>query len=102
MIELGRLCVKIAGRDAGKKGVIVELVDDNFVIIDGQMKRGRTNVKHIEPLQHKLNLGNASHEKVVEALKAAGVIFPEKKVFVRKPKTAAKTAAAKPAAKAKA
>ena len=30
MMEVGRLCLKIAGRDAGMKCVIVEVIDDNF------------------------------------------------------------------------
>lgn len=101
MMEIGRMCVKIAGRDAGKKGAIVEIIDSNFVIIDGQMKKGKANIRHIEPLQHKLDIATgASHEAVVEALKQAGVDFPVKKTFVRKPKSAkASTAAEKPAAK---
>jgi large subunit ribosomal protein L14e len=101
MIEVGRVCVKIAGRDAGKKGAIVELIDDNFVIIDGQMKRGKANIRHIEPLQHRLELeSGAAHELVVDALKAIGVEFAEKKKFARKAKEA-KTAAPKKAEKAK-
>ena len=87
MIEIGRLCVKIAGRDAGKSCVIVEVVDDNFVVVDGQVKRKRCNIDHLEPLQHKLPIASgASHEAVVDALKAVGidVIVEEKRI--RKPK----------------
>ena len=39
MIEVGRLCVKIAGRDAGKKCVITELIDEKLVMIDGETRR---------------------------------------------------------------
>ncbi len=93
MIEVGRLCVKIAGRDAGKKGAVVEVINDNFVIIDGQMKRGRCNIRHLEPLQHKLELeSGAAHESVVDAMKTAGVVFPVRKL-VRKPKEAKAAAA---------
>ena len=35
MLEVGRLCIKLAGRDAGKKAVVVENIDSNFVLIDG-------------------------------------------------------------------
>ena len=41
MIDVGRVCVKIAGRDAGKKAVVVEKIDSNFVLIDGQTRRRR-------------------------------------------------------------
>ena len=88
MIEVGRLCVKIAGRDAGRNCVIVEAVDDNFVIVDGQMKRKRCNIGHLEPLQHRLPISSgASHEEVVEALEAIGIDVIVKEKRARKPKT---------------
>ncbi|MEM3979819.1 MAG: KOW motif-containing protein, partial [Ignisphaera sp.] len=34
-IEVGRICVKIAGREAGRKCVIVDIIDDNYVLIMG-------------------------------------------------------------------
>ena len=30
-IEVGRVCVKTAGREAGEKCAIVEIIDENFV-----------------------------------------------------------------------
>ena len=30
-IEVGRVCVKISGREAGEKCEIVEIIDENFV-----------------------------------------------------------------------
>ena len=65
MFEIGRLCVKIAGRDSGNKCVIVDVIDKNFVIIDGNVRRKKCNIKHLEPLDKvlKLNKG-ASHEEV--------------------------------------
>lgn len=38
-MEIGRVCIKIAGRDAGMKCVVVEQLDNNFVLIDGQTRR---------------------------------------------------------------
>ncbi len=88
MIEIGRLCVKIAGRDAGRNCVIVEAVDDNFVIVDGQVKRKRCNIDHLEPLQHRLPIASgASHEEVVRALEAVGIDVIVGEKIVRKPKT---------------
>lgn len=77
-IEVGRICVKVSGREAGKKCVIVDLTDKSFVLITGPkkvtgVKRRRANANHIEPLQDKLDLKRgASDEEVTAALKAAG------------------------------
>ena len=49
MIEIGRICVKIAGRDAGLKCVIVDILDDKSVLIDGETRRRKCNVLHLEP-----------------------------------------------------
>jgi len=65
MIEIGRVCVKTAGRDAGKYCVIVEILDNNFVLIDGQTRRRKCNILHIEPTKHTLPVKKgASHEDV--------------------------------------
>ncbi len=34
-IEVGRVCVKLNGREAGRKCVIVDVIDKNFVLITG-------------------------------------------------------------------
>ncbi len=34
-IEVGRICVKLTGREAGKKCVIVDVIDKSFVLITG-------------------------------------------------------------------
>lgn len=88
MIEIGRLCAKTAGRDAGRRCVIVEAVDDSFVMVDGQVKRRRCNVSHLEPLHHKLPIASgASHEEVVLALKGVGVyVIVKEKRASAKPK----------------
>ena len=65
MIEIGRLCVKIAGRDAGLKCVIVDILDDKFVLIDGQTRRRKCNILHLEPLKDIIKINkNASHEEI--------------------------------------
>jgi len=77
-IEVGRICVKIAGREAGKRCVIVDLADKNFVLVTGPrkvsgVKRRRVNVNHLEPTQTKINIKRgATDEEVTEALTAAG------------------------------
>ncbi|MFH0874354.1 MAG: 50S ribosomal protein L14e [archaeon] len=70
MFEVGRVVVKTAGRDARKKGVIIEVLDKTYVLIDGESRRRKCNISHIEPLDKVLNIEkSASHDAVVEAFK---------------------------------
>jgi len=77
-IEVGRICVKTFGREAGKKCVIVDIIDKNFVLITGpknisKVKRRKANVNHIEPTEEKVDIKRgAADDEVVQALKAAG------------------------------
>src|SRR3989338_1446164 len=90
MIEIGRVCMKIAGRDAGQIGVVIDIAD-NAVILDGVVRRKKCNIKHIEPLKQLLNVEkNASHDEVLFALREAGFKIPEKKKRERKQKPVGK------------
>ena len=85
MIEIGRLAVKIAGRDAGKKCIIVDILDSKFVLIDGETRRRKCNTLHIEPLNQVVKIDkNASHEEVAKVLKGLGI---ETRQTKPKPKT---------------
>jgi len=85
-IEVGRICVKILGREAGRKCLIVDLIDKNFVLITGPkdlsgIKRRRANVNHIEPTEDKIDIvRGASDEDVIEALKAADKVEEMKRI----------------------
>ncbi|MBS3122713.1 50S ribosomal protein L14e [Candidatus Woesearchaeota archaeon] len=80
MFEIGRLCVKIAGRDAGKKCVVIDVLDNNFVLIDGQTRRRKCNLRHLEPLDKIIILTkNASNDEVIRALKEESIECEEKK-----------------------
>ena len=69
MIEVGRVCVKIAGRDAGKKCAVIKIIDDNNVIIDGETRRRKCNIMHLEMLNEKVDIKEeASTENVCKAL----------------------------------
>jgi len=76
-IEVGRICVKLIGREAGRKCVIVDLMDKNFVLITGPknvtgVKRRRANINHVEPLKAKIKIKRgASDDEVIEALDAS-------------------------------
>ncbi len=72
-IEVGRVCIKTAGREAGKVCVIVDVLDKNFVVVDGFVKRRRCNIKHLEPTEKKIEIEKgASTEQVRQALEEAG------------------------------
>lgn len=79
-IEVGRVCVKLSGREAGRKCIIIEVMDKSFVLITGPkkitgIKRRRANVNHVEPLQDKLEVErDASDEDVEKALKDANLL----------------------------
>jgi len=76
-IEIGRICVKLTGRETGKKCVIVDVVDKNFALITGPkavtgIRRRRTNVDHLEPTSEKLELKKgATDDEVEKALSKA-------------------------------
>lgn len=71
--ELGRICIKIAGRDSGKHCVIVEVIDDRFVIIDGNTRRRKCNIMHLLPLDKTLDIKKkATTGEVKEALSSLG------------------------------
>jgi len=86
VIEVGRLCVKVYGREAGRKCVIVDIIDENFVLITGPksltgVKRRRANIDHIEPLDKKIDIEKgASDEEVLKAIRDAGL-----EEFMREP-----------------
>ena len=67
--EIGRVCMKIAGRDAGGRCVIVDILDKNYVLVDGEVRRKKVNITHLEPLDAVVKIRKgASHEDVMAAL----------------------------------
>ena len=82
LFEVGRMCVKLAGRDAGRKCVVVEQLDETYVLVDGATRRKKVNIKHLEPLTETIDLNSgASHDEVRAAFKNLGL-----EVFDSKPK----------------
>lgn len=73
--QIGRVCVKTTGREAGKKCVIIDVLDKNFVKITGPkaltgVRRRRANIAHLSFLPHTLDIRkNASDATVTKALK---------------------------------
>jgi len=79
MFDVGRLCMKVAGREAGKYCVVVKKLEDNFVLVTGprsvtQVKRRKCNILHLEPLKETLNIkADASDEEVIKAYEEASL-----------------------------
>ena len=77
-IEVGRICVKQTGREAGRKCVIIDVMDKSFVLITGPkkvtgVKRRRVNINHLQPLDDKIDVTRgAADEEVTSILGAAG------------------------------
>ena len=87
MLEIGRVCMKIAGRDAGKKGIVIDILDENYVLLDGEVRRRKCNIHHLEPMALSVELKkNASH---AEVLKVLGIKEEKKKTTKKKEKAAA-------------
>ncbi len=77
-IEVGRVCVKVAGRESGRKCVIVDVMDKSFVLVTGPkkvtgVKRRRVNINHVAPTEDTVQIKRgASDEEVTQMLEAAG------------------------------
>jgi large subunit ribosomal protein L14e len=76
--DIGAICIKVKGREKGRKCIVVDVIDKNFVLVTGPkavsgVKRRRVNVSHLSPTGEKLDLKRgASDEEVLEALKKHG------------------------------
>ncbi len=91
MLEVGRVCLKVAGREAGKYCVVLKKIDDNFVLVTGPklltgVRRRRCNVEHLEALPYVLEIKeDASDEEVIAAYEKANLIS---KFNLKKPSAA--------------
>ncbi len=87
MVKVGQVVMKIAGRDAGKIGIITEVFDNNLVMIDGAVRKKKCNIKHLEFLGKEAKLGkNPSREEIRRAINSLGFELPEFKESKRKEK----------------
>ena len=77
MFEVGRVCIKLSGRDANRNCVILEEIDKNYVLVDGNVRRKKVNKSHIEPLNKVLNVKKGS--KTEDILK----LFEENNIKVK-------------------
>lgn len=85
MFEVGQVCIKLAGRDAGNYCVVVQKLDERYVLIEGNVRRRKCNIAHLQPQKQKLDIKEgASHDAVVAAFKKADIEVKPKRGFVGK------------------
>ena len=100
VLEVGRVCLKIAGREGGKYAVVVKPAgtekgkgkdDKSFVFVTGPklltgVKRRKCNIDHLQPTQYKLDISeDATDEQVITAYEKAGLVI---KLGLKKPSAA--------------
>ncbi|MFT4310369.1 MAG: 50S ribosomal protein L14e [Candidatus Woesearchaeota archaeon] len=79
MFDIGRVCVKIAGRDATLHAVVIDTIDARHVLIDGYTRRRKVNTAHLEPLKQTVVIAKqADTQTVVKALTDLGIKGPQK------------------------
>ncbi len=80
MIEIGRVCTKIQGNESGRKCIVVDQIDKNFVLVTGPekisgVKRRRCNVAHLEPSDSKIDVRRrAEDEEIIKILEKSGLL----------------------------
>ena len=82
---IGRVIVKLSGKEAGRYGVIVDQINDNFVLIDGNFKRRKSNLMHLELTDKILDIKKgASTSEVREAMNKAKLKVTTPRAKVKK------------------
>ena len=75
VFEVGRVAVKMLGREAGQHCVVVEVIDKSYVLIDGiKVRRRRANIRHLAPTPQKIEIKKgAKTDAVKKAIEKAGM-----------------------------
>jgi len=71
---IGHLCIKLAGREGKRYCVIVDRIDNHNVLIDGNVRRKKCNISHLEILPKKLDIKKgAPTSEVQRAMEKEGI-----------------------------
>lgn len=102
VMEIGRVCIKIAGRDAGKKCVVVDTLTSNTVLVDGQTRRRKCNTRHLEPTPQVLSIKKgASSVEVQKVFESVSVQVVQRHAKQKSKRPTQQRKQAKPAVKQK-
>jgi large subunit ribosomal protein L14e len=74
ILDVGRVCMKVKGKNAGNYCVIVEKPEKNMVTIEGRdIEKTKVNILHIEPMPTILKIGkSAKKDEITKALEKEG------------------------------
>jgi large subunit ribosomal protein L14e len=67
-MEIGRVCLKIAGREAGKKCVVVDTDGPMLVVCGPGVRRRKCNLTHLEPMPQVFSISKGASDKEVYSL----------------------------------
>ncbi len=82
---IGRLCVKLSGREAGRECIIVGVEKGNFVVIDGNVKRRRCNLIHLDISEKVIKIKkDASTSDLQSAMEKEGIKVIKRKNIEKK------------------
>ncbi len=90
-IDIGRICVKLNGKEAGRYCVVVKKIDKSFVEVTGPrlltgVKRRKSNVAHLEPTQYVVDVQeNQDDEQIISAMEKQNLTT---KLNLKKPSAA--------------
>ena len=79
VFTVGRICVKKSGRERGSKCVIIDEMDENYVLVTGPkgvsgVRRRRANIDHLAPTEKSVRIRRgASDQDVAAALNRASL-----------------------------
>jgi large subunit ribosomal protein L14e len=73
VMDVGRVCVKLTGREAGSRCVIVDVIDRNYVMVTGPeeltgVRRRRVNLSHLRPLDETVDISRNAADDEIAAL----------------------------------
>lgn len=80
VFTVGRVCVKKDGREKGLKCVIVDEMDENYVLVTGPknmsgVRRRRVNIDHLAPTDRTIRIRRgASDQDVASALSRSNLV----------------------------
>lgn len=77
MFKRGVICKKVVG---SKKGIgIVLKVGKNYVLLDGEIKKKKYNINHLEPIGY-AEIKDESKEELLKLIEASGFKISSKKI----------------------
>ena len=88
LFDTGRLCVKTAGREAGKLCVVLDKAEKDFVLVTGPrvltgVRKRKCNVEHLEPLPNKLKIkSDSTDNEILDAIKKEDSLLQKFKLTV--------------------